>query len=74
VAWGGGASRRPFRMLQSYLSGAVEVTASDGQSRRFGPGSLLLLEDTRGQGHSTRILDEDVVMLVTQLAGAAPGA
>ena len=64
----------PFRMLQSYLSGTVEVTASDGQSRRFGPGSLLLLEDTRGQGHSTRILDEDVLMLVTQLAGTEPGA
>jgi hypothetical protein len=64
----------PFRMLQSYLSGAVEVTASDGQSRRFGPGSLLLLEDTCGQGHSTWILDEDVVMLVTRLAGTAPGA
>jgi hypothetical protein len=64
----------PFRMLQSYLSGTVEVTASDGQSRRFGPGSLVLLEDTRGQGNSTRILDPDVVMLVTQLAGTEPGA
>jgi hypothetical protein len=64
----------PFRMLQSYLSGAVEVTASDGESRRFGPGSLLLLEDTHGTGHSTRVLDEDVVMLVTQLAGTGPDA
>jgi hypothetical protein len=66
----------PFRMLQSYLSGTVEVTASDGESRRFGPGSLLLLEDTHGQGHSTRILDQGVVLLLTQLAGAAgePGA
>jgi hypothetical protein len=64
----------PFRMFQSYLSGTVEVTASDGQSRRFGPGSLLLLEDIHGQGHSTRVLDEDVVMLVTQLAGTEPGA
>jgi hypothetical protein len=66
----------PFRMLQSYLSGTVEVTASDGESRRFGPGSLLLLEDTHGRGHSTRILDQDVVLLLTQLAGvgAEPGA
>ena len=66
----------PFRMLQSYLSGTVEVTASDGESRRFGPGSLLLLEDTHGQGHSTRILDEDVVLLLTRLAGAGaePGS
>jgi len=64
----------PFRMLQSYLSGTVEVTASDGESRRFGPGSLLLLEDTHGKGHSTRILDEDVVLLLTQLAGAGTGS
>jgi len=61
-------------MLQSYLSGTVEVTASDGESRRFGPGSLALLEDTRGKGHSTRVLDEDVVMLVTQLADVEPDA
>jgi hypothetical protein len=63
----------PFQMLQCYLSGTVEVTASDGESRCFGPGSLLLLEDTHGRGHSTRILDENVVMLVTQLAGTESG-
>lgn len=63
----------PFRMVQSYLSGTVEVTASDGAVRRLGPGSLLLLEDTHGRGHSTRVL-EDVVMLVAQLAGTEPGA
>jgi hypothetical protein len=54
-----------LRMLQSNLSGAFEVTASDGESRRFGPGSLVLLEDTRDKGHSTQILDEDVVLLLT---------
>jgi hypothetical protein len=64
----------PFRMLQCYLCGTVEVTASDGETRRFGPGSLVLLEDTHGQGHSTRILEEDVVLLLTRLAGTEPGA
>jgi hypothetical protein len=64
----------PFRMLQCYLSGTVEVTASDGETRRFGPGSLVLLEDTHGQGHSTRILEEDVVLLLTRLAGTEPDA
>ena len=53
-------------MLQSYLSGTVEVTASDGEAQRLGPGSLLLLEDTHGRRHSTRVLG-DVVMLVAQL-------
>src|SRR5215468_8213673 len=81
VATAGSAKVRPlgrrgarYAGLQSYLSGTVEVTASDGEFRRFGPGSLLLLEDTHGKGHSTRVLDEDVVMLVTQLAATEPGA
>ena len=30
-------------MLHGYLSGTVEVTASDGEARRFGLGCLLLL-------------------------------
>ena len=64
----------PFRMLQSYLSGTVEVTASDGETRRFGPASLVLVEDTHGRGHSTRVLDDDVVMLVTRLADTEPDA
>jgi hypothetical protein len=73
--WHGEAAHpAPFRMLHGYLSGTVEVTASDGEARRFGLGCLLLLEDTHGRGHSTRVLDEDVVMLVTQLAGTEPGA
>ena len=45
-----------------------------GTVRRFGPGSLVLVEDTRGKGHSTRVLDEDVVMLVTRLADTETGA
>jgi len=32
------------------------------------------VEDTRGKGHSTRVLDEDVVMLVTRLADTETGA
>src|SRR5262249_31208113 len=70
--WHGEVAHPAPRMLQSYLPGAVEVTVSDGESRRFGPGSLVLLEDTDGRGHSTQVLDEDVVMLVTQLGGTEP--
>ena len=68
-----GGPSRPFRVLQSYLSGAVEVTASDSEVRRLGPGSLLMPEDTHSKGHSARILDEGVAMLVTQLAGTERG-
>src|SRR3982074_3471348 len=37
------------------LSGEWEVTASDGESRRFAQGSVLLVEDTTGKGHSSRV-------------------
>ncbi len=36
------------------LQGASEVTTSDGQVRHFGPGSMVLLDDTTGKGHQTR--------------------
>lgn len=40
------------------LSGEWEVTASDGESRRFAAGSALLVEDTTGQGHSSRVVSD----------------
>jgi hypothetical protein len=43
---------QPLFIVQ--LDGAVEVEASDGEVRRFGPGSVLLVEDTTGKGHVTR--------------------
>jgi hypothetical protein len=36
------------------LQGASEVTTSDGQVRHFGPGAVVLLDDTAGKGHQTR--------------------
>ena len=38
------------------LSGRVEVTAS-GETRTFGPGDVLLVEDTEGFGHSSASAD-----------------
>jgi hypothetical protein len=32
------------------------VEVSDGEKRVFGPGSVLLVEDTTGKGHITRSL------------------
>lgn len=48
------------------LSGVWEVTASDGESRHFAVGSALLVEDTTGKGHSSRIVSdtESVAVLV----------
>ncbi len=50
------------------LTGEWEVIASDGESRRFGPGSILLVEDTTGKGHSSRVLSEtDSLAAMVQL-------
>jgi hypothetical protein len=38
------------------LTGEWEVTTSDGQSRRFAAGTILLVEDTQGKGHASRVI------------------
>ena len=51
------------------LSGEWEVTASDGEARRFGAGSVLLVEDTTGKGHSSRVVSEiDSLAAMVQLS------
>ena len=50
------------------LSGEWEVTASDGETRRFAAGSVLLTEDTSGKGHASRVLgDADSLAVMVQL-------
>ncbi|MHB8648073.1 MAG: cupin domain-containing protein [Thermomicrobiales bacterium] len=44
----------PRRQFVITLSGAAEVEASDGEVRQFGPGTILLADDTTGKGHITR--------------------
>ena len=48
------------------VSGEWEVTASDGKSRRFSAGCALLVEDTTGKGHSSRVVSntESVAIVV----------
>jgi len=50
------------------LSGEWEVTASDGEKRRFAAGSVLLVEDTSGKGHASRVLgNADSLAVMVQL-------
>ena len=44
----------PRRQFVINLTGEVEITASDGEVRRFGPGTIMLAEDTTGKGHLSR--------------------
>jgi hypothetical protein len=40
------------------LRGVIEVQVSDGTSRRFRPGDLVLATDTTGRGHVTRTVGD----------------
>jgi len=46
------------------IHGEWEVTASDGERRRFGPQSLLLVEDTMGKGHKSRVVSDSIVAMI----------
>jgi hypothetical protein len=47
----------PRRQYVVNLSGSVDLEVGDGTVRRLGPGSVLLAEDTTGEGHRSRAVD-----------------
>ncbi len=62
------------RQLVIGVAGSVEVTAT-GETRTFGPGDVLLVEDTEGFGHSSRSSEGFVaafVLLEPPQAGPRP--
>ncbi len=48
----------PARQLIAMLTGAVEITAGDGEVRTIGAGQVLFLEDTVPPGHKTKNVGE----------------
>ena len=64
--WSGDWHPAPARNLFVVISGEWEVEASDGFIRRFPPNSVLLVEDTTGKGHKSRVISpaESLAMLV----------
>lgn len=46
------APRRQFVII---LSGQLEIGLGDGSKHLFGPGDARLVEDTTGQGHTTKV-------------------
>jgi hypothetical protein len=68
--WVGEWHPAPRKQFYLILSGEVECTVSDGQRRVFGPGSIVLLEDTTGKGHVTKVIgSKDVVAAMVVLVG-----
>jgi hypothetical protein len=68
AGWYGDWHPTPKRQVLVYISGKIEATVSDGEVRVFGPGSVTLLEDTTGKGHTSRVIgDQEVFAVVIQL-------
>jgi hypothetical protein len=63
--------RAPRRMYLIAVQGMSEVTAGDGQVRRFGLGSIVLMDDLTGKGHITRAVgDVDHIALTIPVPDA----
>jgi quercetin dioxygenase-like cupin family protein len=66
--WSGDWHPAPKRQMIFYLAGETEGATSDGEVRRFGPGDVVLLEDTTGKGHRSRVVgNQEVIGAVVQL-------
>jgi len=58
----------PRRMAFVTVRGEYQITASNGATRRFPLGSVLLIENTTGVGHITKnISDGDTIVLAIGL-------
>lgn len=60
--------RAPRRQFVMPLLGRLEVETTDGEVRSFGPGDVVLVEDTTGRGHITRVIDAPVRFMAVPLA------
>jgi hypothetical protein len=58
--WHPSSARNFFVVINGYW----EVTASDGETRRFGPQSLLFVEDTTGKGHKSRVVNDSIAAIL----------
>ena len=54
----------PNRRLATWLAGHTEVGLGDGSTHRFGPGDLVIFEDTTGQGHTTRVSPDTITVFI----------
>jgi len=70
VGWVGEWHPSPRSQWFLFLAGEVEAETGDGERRRFGAGSAVLLEDTLGKGHrSWTVGDTDALAVAVQLPG-----
>jgi hypothetical protein len=63
AGWLGDLHPSPLRMWIFVLDGEMEFEASDGERRPARRGDALLLEDTTGRGHRSRVIGDAVAKL-----------
>jgi hypothetical protein len=61
----------PYPVFIITLAGTAEVTVSDGETRVFGPGSVVLVTDTSGRGHVTRPVGDEPRVTIFAPAGGS---
>jgi len=67
AGWDSPSHPAPTRQWVVVVRGTAEVRTTDGAVRRFGPGTVVQLEDTTGAGHATRVLPgEDWIAFVVE--------
>ena len=62
----------PRRQFIINLTGTVEIVASGGETRQFGPGSIMLADDTTGKGHISRLISDERVSIFVHVPGDQP--
>ena len=70
AGWTGDSIHPPKAQFLICLKGHLEVTASDGEKRTFGPGDSIMMEDISGKGHRTRVKGtNECIAAVIPIAG-----
>ena len=70
AGWSGDSIHPPKAQFLICLKGHLEVTASDGEKRTFGPGDSIMMEDISGKGHRTRVKGtNECIAAVIPIAG-----
>ena len=64
VGWYGDWHPTPVRQWIALMSGACEFEAGDGEKKVRRAGDMVLLEDTSGRGHQTKVLGNVAVRIL----------
>jgi hypothetical protein len=62
AGWHGDWHPTPRLQWWFHMAGELELHTSDGGIRRFGPGSIIRVEDLTGRGHTTTVISAEPVV------------